>query len=483
MSAGPNDVMTGASTPVPAGPDVSRADGSRRALAIAAGIVAMAVVWIVAADHAPHARGALAIFTLMIVFWLTEVVPHAVTGLIGCYLFWALGVTDFATAFGGFASPTPWFLFAALLFGDLASDSGLARRLAQKILRATAGSYSRALFGFVLVTFVLSLIVPSGLARVAILSTAGLALMNAYGAAAGSNIARGVFLVLTFTALIWDKAMIAGAGAILARGLIEKGGGGPVYWSHWFLAFLPLSLASLIVFWQVTLALHPPETSVATARDVEPDEARLPWSAGERKCAVLLLVLIGLWMTDFLHHVRPETVAIGLALAAFLPGIGALSGEHIRRFNFTPVLFAGAALSLGGVLMQTGAVDWLARVMFAWMAPFTESLPLLTTGVYWTGVAYHLLMPNAQAMLSTSLPALLEFAAAEKLSPLALGMIWTFASGPSLMLYQSGIIILGYSYGHFTARDFLRYGLILTIIEFVLLLALVTIYWPFLGLV
>jgi anion transporter len=484
VSPPPTPVEARLGTDAPSGVRQIPANRLRQQVAVvAAGFLAMAAVWVVAANLAPDARGALAIFALMIIFWLAEVVPHPVTGLIGCYLFWALGVTDFTTAFGGFASPTPWFLFAALLLGKMASESGLARRLADGILRVTGRSYSRALFGFVLVTFVLSPIVPSGLARVAILSSAGLAIMTAFDAPSGGNVSRGVFLVLTCTALIWDRMMISGAATVLARGLIEKVGAVPVYWSYWFLAFLPLSLASLVAFWGVTLALYPPHIPAATGHSEEQEPRRAAWSAAERKCAVLLLVLIGFWMTDFLHHVRPEAVAIGVALAAFLPGINALSGDDIRRFNITPILFAGAALSLGGVLEKTAAVDWLATVMFAWVAPFAGSVAAVTTALYWSGIGYHLLMPNAQAMLSTSLPALLEFAAAQKLNPLALGMIWTFASGPSLMLYQSGIIILAHSYGHFDARDFLLYGLALTIVEFVLLLALVTVYWPLIGLI
>ena len=32
-------------------------------------------------------------------------------------------------------------------------------------------------------------------------------------------------------------------------------------------------------------------------------------------------------------------------------------------------------------------------------------------------------------------------------------MIWTFAAGGKLFAYQSGVLIVGYSYGYFEARD------------------------------
>ena len=58
---------------------------------------------------------------------------------------------------------------------------------------------------------------------------------------------------------------------------------------------------------------------------------------------------------------------------------------------------------------------------------------------------------------------------------------WTFAAGGKLFAYQSGVLIVGYSYGYFTARDLLRIGWWLTVVEFVILLLLVQFYWPLLG--
>src|SRR5579871_3027627 len=47
------------------------------------------------------AKHAMAVSLFMIIAWITEVMPHAVTGLIGCYLFWVLGIAKFELAFSG----------------------------------------------------------------------------------------------------------------------------------------------------------------------------------------------------------------------------------------------------------------------------------------------------------------------------------------------------------------------------------------------
>jgi len=85
------------------------------------------------------------------------------------------------------------------------------------------------------------------------------------------------------------------------------------------------------------------------------------------------------------------------------------------------------------------------------------------------------------SMLGTSIPLLMNFAKEHGLDPLAIGMIWTFAAGGKIFIYQSGVIIAGYSYGFFRSKDMLKMGLALTVIESIILLLLVPIYWPLIG--
>ena len=63
-----------------------------------------------------------------------------------------------------------------------------------------------------------------------------------------------------------------------------------------------------------------------------------------------------------------------------------------------------------------------------------------------------------------------------------IGMIWSFASGGILFVYQSAVSVLGYSYGYFEGKDLLKVGAVLTLIEGAILLVLVLVYWPLIGL-
>ena len=102
--------------------------------------------------------------------------------------------------------------------------------------------------------------------------------------------------------------------------------------------------------------------------------------------------------------------------------------------------------------------------------------------LYWTAFAYHFVLASELSMLSTSLPVLVNFAVQHGFNPVALAMVWNFASGGKMFVYQSAVLILGYSYGYFQGKDLIRVGLVLTIVEGLILLFLVPFYWPLIGL-
>ena len=432
----------------------------------------------------PRAHSALAVGIFMIVSWMTQVLDHGIAGILGCFLFWMFGIVKFETAFSGFADTSAWFLFGAVCFGIMGSKSGLARRLAYLIMRGIGHSYPRLLLGLIVSNFLLTAVVPSGIARVVIMAAIAMGLVEAFGVGKGSNIARGMFIILVYQATIFDKMLIAGASSITARGAIEKFGQVNVLWSQWFLAYLPCDIIVMIVAWRLTLWLYPPETAeLPGGAEFLKQELRQmgPWSALEIKAAALMLIAIGLWVTDFLHHIPSPMIGLGIGLLAIMPAIGVLDTKDVRTINFLPIFFVAAAVSLSNVLVQTKALDVVTGALFEWMKPHITGTWTSTLVLYWSAFLYHIVIGNEIAMLSTSLPILMNFAREHGINPLALGMIWTFGAGPKIFIYESAVLVVGYSYGYFSNKDMLKVGAILSVVTAVILLLLVPFYWPLIG--
>ena len=449
---------------------------------LAAGAVAF---WFVPFGIAPQAHKALAVGLFMIAAWMTQVLDLGVSGILGCFLFWMLGIARFETAFSGFADTSAWFLFGAVCFGLMVGKSGLARRLAFGVMRAVGHSYPRLLLGLILSNFLLTPVVPSGMARVVIMAAIAMGLADAFGVGKGSNIARGMFIILVYQATIFDKMVIAGASSITARGAIERFGDVQVLWSQWALAYLPCDVIVMIVAWRLALRMYPPETAALPGgSDYLQREIRAmgPWSKAEIRAALLMSLAVGLWVTDFLHQIPPPMIGLGVGLLAIMPRIGVLDADDVRKINYLPIFFVAAAVSLSNVLAQSKALDVLTTILFNWIQPFIGTGWMSALVLYWAAFLYHIVIGNEIAMLATSIPPLMTYAKQHAIDPLALGMIWTFGAGPKIFMYESAVLVVGYSYGYFDNKDLLKVGALLSIVTALILLVLVPFYWPLIGL-
>ena len=419
----------------------------------------------------------------MLLAWMTEALDFTLAGLIGCFLFWVTKIATMEQAFSGFVDATSWFMFAAVTIGLMGEKTILPRVLSNWVIRRVGFTYPRILLALIITNFLLTFLVPSGIARLVILAPICTGLLDSFGAPRTSNTARGMFLIVSYTSVLFDKFIVSGATSIAGRGLMERFGGVHISWSKWFIAFAPIDVLTVLACWGLTLWLLPPEKNNARGgQDYLESQAceSLRWRPLDTRACLLMGGAVLLWITDFLHGINPAAVALGVAFMALLPRIGVLSADDLKRANFMPFYFVASAVSMGTVITKTGAISYMSTAMFGWINP-AMSQPSQIAVLYWSACAYHLLLASEISMMSTSIPALMRFATANHLDPKVLGLAWIFASGGKMFVYQSAVTAIGYSYGYFRASDLLKLGFILTLVVFVFLMPLASFYWPLIG--
>jgi len=257
-----------------------------------------------------------------------------------------------------------------------------------------------------------------------------------------------------------------------------------VSWAMWLLAFLPASIMTILFSWWVTLRLFPPEVrSLEGKRDMirEHFKVDMNWTPQSRRAAALLLIGVTVWATDIIHHVDPAIVAMVVALVALLPFVGVLSAEELQRTNMLPMLFVGTALSMSAVLSATGALTLLTNTVFSGLEPLLANEMLAVPVVYWGAFVYHFFLASEISMLASSMPIVMEAAKEHMVNPLWLGMLWTFAAGGKLFVYQSSVLVLGYSFGYFRHSDLLKVGAAISVAHFFMVTLTIAFWWPLLG--
>jgi anion transporter len=418
--------------------------------------------------------------------FITEPIPLGVTGLLGCWLYWVWAGIPVAKAFSGFHMDTPWFILGVMLLGVMAETTGLAKRVAYRLVCGVSGNYASILASMMVVNFLLTFIIPSAVAKCLIICAMSISLVQSYGLSKGSNVGRGLLLAMTYQSGLFDKVILAGAGNILARGIIESVGKVKVSYGLWLLAYLPITVLTLVACWWIILKLFPPEKKMLEGgQDYCRSELKKmgPMTTNEIKALLFVCVATVLWATDHWHHISASVIGVIIGLIACLPLIGALKKEDFAKANFPIVIFVGSAMCLGNVMADSEILKTLTAALFKWMTPILHSASITSAMLlYWYANLFHLFLANETAMVGATMPALMQFAVKDGFNPLSLGMLWAFAAGGKVFVYQSAVMAVGYAFGYFSARDLFKFGLAVFFVESILLLIIIPWYWPLLGL-
>jgi sodium-dependent dicarboxylate transporter 2/3/5 len=467
-----------------AGESTNRAQHAKLAKTLVCAAIPLGI-WFAPLSLASNVKAAFAISAFMILAWMTELMEYASAGLFGLLLFWFFGVAKPDVIFSGFVNDTAWFYLGAMLIGAMATKSGLPQRIGNFVIARVGTTYSRLLLGLIIINFLLTFVVPSGAAVLVIMASITMGVMKLFDAERGSNIGRGLFVVITYTTSIFNKMIIAGTASIMSRSIIQQAGGVMVSWGLWFAAFLPTAIVTIFAAWWFTLKFFPPEAASLEGRSdlVKAHfSTTTAWTPLSIKAAVLSGLALLLWMTDWLHGVSASIVAFAAGLAGLLPFVDVLDEKDFKKVNLLPFFFVAAALGMGEVLKVTGGLKILTDSFIGSVEPLLTSKAVALPALYWGGFIYHFVTASEISMLVTSLPILMNFAKTHALNPAWIGMIWSFSSGGKLFAYQSAVLVLGYGYGYFRPKDLIKLGGLLTIVDFAVLALSVTFYWPMLGL-
>ena len=253
------------------------------------------------------------------------------------------------------------------------------------------------------------------------------------------------------------------------------------------MAFLPATVLSIVVCYLAVRWLYPPEVPAVLPGGSEPPLAvAFPapgaWTQEQKKTLAWMILAIVLWATDFLHHLDPACIAIGVGLGITFPHVGVLDIKAFKQTNFLLIFFIAGALSMSRVLADTHAIDILMGSFTSWTAPLLTNVWSGSMALYWSAFLYHFGFAGDQVLTAATLSPVLGMAKSLGYNPATIGLLWTFATGAKLFVYQSAVIAVAATYIYFDVKAFLKISAVMTVAQALILLLLVTFYWPLIGL-
>jgi len=420
----------------------------------------------------------LGIAVIAIGLWSTEALPVGVTGmLVVIALMVSGGVPSYQDALVGFAKPVAYFLVAVLTIGLAVQKSGLAERTARFFLRQSRAR-PLALFAHLLAALpLLTLLLPSATTRSGILVHVYEQVLILSNVPQKAPLSKAVMMALNSVNRLASTAILTGGiTPVVAAALV-----GGMSWSRWLGLMLVPYLALLVLGAALIYVLY--HRGFRQEMAAVPLVAPTPLSKTEKRTIVIILGASLLWLTDAFHHLDPSLPAL-LAWACLLaPGIGVLTWKEFERnIGWSNFFVIASSMSLATALIESGAGVWLANSIVSGI-PALSRHPLLVVVVLLLAAApLRLLVPNITGFLAITIPIAMSIGASTGLNPVVCGLLVMIA-GDAVLYYpaQSASSLVVYDRGHLSAAEIFRFGLLMTVVAFIVVLAVALPYWSLVG--
>ena len=475
----------------------------RQTIGLVAGPALAITVLLLPLGLAAPAQRVAAVMALMIVLWMTEALPLAVTALLGPTLCVLMGVAGAQVAFAPFADPVIFLFIGSFILAEGMVAHRLDRRLAFTALASTwvGSSGIRLIAAYAAVTCLLSMWM-SNTATTAMMFPLGLAVLSELGRGRKGEpqfhrYAMALMLVTSFAATIGGMGTPVGSPPnLIGVALLRNLAGINISFTGWMLLGVPIMLATMVfvLVWFLIPRSRGIRLSPAAVQAVADELSRLGrLTVGERNVVFAFSVTVFLWvMPATLGLVLGDTHPIAVRAASLIPEsiaavVGALivlilpvswrerrftlSWEEASRIDWGIVLVFGGGLAMGRLADTTGLSVALGRGVAAQFPDagvvgltlvFTALAVVMSEAASNTAAA-NIVVPTAIAVSRAAGVSVLEPALGAALGS-SLGFMMPISTPPNAIVYSSGYIPIG---------DMIRNGIILDIVGYLIIVGAV----------
>jgi sodium-dependent dicarboxylate transporter 2/3/5 len=431
----------------------------------------------------------IALLALMVIWWVTEALPVAVTALaplIGLPLI--AGVKPVAAA-APYADPVIYLFVGGFILAAAVESVGLHRRFAFGLLRRIGTSPGALLAGLLLAAGIVSMWI-SNTATALMLTPIAVGVATALGKDGKPDpaIAGAFTIAIAYAASIGGVATPIGSPTnLVAMGYLDQQGLA-ISFTDWMLLGVPLSVAMLGVAWVVLrLGMGAAAGKSVTAAQALPEPLG-PMSAAEWRVLAIFIAVALAWIfreliieIPGLKGLSDMQIALIGVVALFLTPSGRGGGERLmtwKRAEQIPwgvALLFGAGLSMAAAMEANGVTQWLSGeldFLGGWV-PLAVLATLVALTVFLSEFA------SNTATLTAFLPVIGAVAAATGLEPLYL--VFGACMGASLafmMPVGTPPNAIAYATGHAPMKTMIRLGLVLNLAGIALIVAMVELLGP-----
>ncbi|MFC0229433.1 SLC13 family permease [Serratia aquatilis] len=426
-----------------------------------------------------YPMGVSALITLIVIaLWATSRLPEYLVALLFFAAVMVLQLAPASVVFSGFASSAFWLVLSGFVLGTAIRSTGLADRLANRILPLLAGSWPRLVGGVVAISYALAFVMPSNMGRITLLMPIIMVLAGRAGLAEGTRGRYGLALAVGLGTFQLSASILPAN----VPNLVMSGAAESTFGIHFtYLAYLILHAPILGLAKGVLLTLCICWLFPAKPQAVEKIPENSVLTAAEWRLILLLVATVLLWITDSWHGIPAAWVGLSAACLCLLPRIGFLTGEQFAAgVNIRTCIYVAGILGLTALVSHSGLGDWLGNALLD-AIPQTQGRPFVafSSMIGLTTLLNFVVTANGVPALFTPLAQVLAEGSGLPLATVLMTQVIGYAT--PLLPYQASPIVVAMGMGKVPPREGLKLCLLVAVLTFGLLVPLDYLWFRLLG--
>ena len=414
----------------------------------------------------------LILLAVVALFFVTELIPLAITAMAGAIACGLLGLIPAKQVFSGLSDSTVVLFAGMFVVGGAMFYTGLAQAIGNKVVKMCGTGENSLMFGLMMVGTVLSSVLSNT-------GTAACLLPVALGVCAAAKIPASRQLMPLAFACGWGGiiTMVGTPPNIIATGAMKAAGLADTFTFFEFAWIgIPLSVAGMLYMMFVGKYLLP-KAELDANQEIEQEIEATETSNGKMIVSGVILLAVVFVMAIGIPGVTLEMAAIIGALVCVLTGCLTEKQAYASIDWVTIFLFAGM-MPVSSAMDKSGAgkliADWTVGLMGGSPSPLVV-----------TAVLFILSCGLTQFMSNTASAALL--------CPIGIAISQNLGADPKAVLMAIAVaascafaspvgtppntLVLGP--GNYKFMDYVKAGTGLIIVCFVVSLVVIPIVWPF----
>ena len=277
-----------------------------------------------------------------------------------------------SVVYGAWSGSTIWMVIGVISMAGILTKTGVMKRVAYAVMSIFPPTYTGQVLALTTTSVVLSPIIPSSSAKIAIVTPLAAALGKEIGLEPHSKGLVGLWFIVMMNAFVLAHTFLTGSNiTFMMLGMMPAEVAGPMSdWMTWFSATWVWGIVIIVGSVFATLLTCKPKEAVSMTKSyIQEKIAELgPWSKNEKIGITTLGFCVVMWLTAGIHKIDATSVTwVGVFVLAIAGMI--TTRETALDFPWAMIFMFAPMMGMVDYMRPAGVTDFLAGVLGPVIAP------------------------------------------------------------------------------------------------------------------